>query len=57
MKFKNISEQPSRSSKFKTNIIVSVFFKSADTLIYLLLVPITLGYLNPYEYGIWLTLS
>ena len=57
MKFKNLSEQPSRSSKFKTNIIVSVFFKSADTLIYLLLVPITLGYLNPYEYGIWLTLS
>lgn len=57
MKFKNISECSSRSSKFKSNIIVSVFFKSADTLVYLLLVPITLGYLNPYEYGIWLTLS
>jgi O-antigen/teichoic acid export membrane protein len=26
-------------------------------LVYLLLVPLTLGYLNAYEYGIWLTLS
>ena len=26
-------------------------------MIYLLLVPITLGYLNPYEYGVWLTLN
>lgn len=47
----------SRSVKAKKNIIVSALIKGADTLVYLLLVPLTLGYLNPYEYGIWLTLN
>ena len=46
-----------RSVKAKKNIIASGLFKGADLLIYLLLVPVTLGYLNPYEYGIWLTLN
>ncbi len=46
-----------RSQLIKKNIIVSGIFKGADTLVYLLLVPLTLGYLNPYEYGIWLTLN
>lgn len=46
-----------RSAKAKKNIIVSGLFKGADTLVYLALVPLTLGYLNPYEYGIWLTLN
>lgn len=47
----------SRSVKAKKNIIASGFIKGADTLVYLLLVPLTLGYLNAYEYGIWLTLN
>lgn len=46
-----------RTQKAKKNIIVSGLFKGGDTLIYLLLVPLTLGYLNAYEYGIWLTLN
>ena len=46
-----------RSVKAKKNIVASAFIKSADTLVYLLLVPLTLGYLNAYEYGVWLTLS
>ena len=46
-----------RSVKAKKNIIVSGFIKGADMLVYLLLVPLTLGYLNAYEYGIWLTLN
>lgn len=46
-----------RTTKANKNILVSAVFKIADTLIYLLLVPLTLGYLNPYEYGIWLTLN
>jgi len=46
-----------RTAKFKKNIVVSGAFKAADTLIYLLLVPLTLGYLNAYEYGIWITLN
>ena len=41
----------------KKNVLASVAIKGADTLVYLLLVPLTLGYLNAYEYGIWLTLS
>lgn len=46
-----------RSVMAKKNVLASVLIKGADTLVYLLLVPLTLGYLNAYEYGIWLTLS
>lgn len=46
-----------RSVKAKKNVLASTFIKGADTLVYLLLVPLTLGYLNTYEYGIWITLS
>lgn len=56
----SLSFKPSkgdRTLKAKNNIIASGFFKGADTLVYLLLVPLTLGYLDPYEYGIWLTLN
>lgn len=51
------SSKGDRTLKAKRNIVASIFLKGADTLVYLLLVPLTLGYLNPYEYGIWLTLS
>jgi O-antigen/teichoic acid export membrane protein len=47
----------SRTVKAKKNILVSIGLKGIDSLVYLLLVPVTLGYLNPYEYGIWLTLN
>jgi O-antigen/teichoic acid export membrane protein len=46
-----------RTVKANKNIIASGIIKVADTLVYLLLVPLTLGYLNAYEYGIWLTLN
>lgn len=46
-----------RSVKAKKNIIASIVLKGIDSIIYLLLVPVTLGYLNPYEYGIWLTIN
>ena len=46
-----------RSVMAKKNVLASMLIKGADTLVYLLLVPLTLGYLNAYEYGIWLTLS
>ena len=46
-----------RSVKAKKNILASATIKCADTLVYLLLVPLTLGYLNAYEYGVWLTLN
>lgn len=46
-----------RTIKARKNIALSIFIKGFDSAIYLLLVPITLGYLNQYEYGIWLTLN
>lgn len=57
MKFRSFFSGEHRSVKAKKNIIASALIKGLDTLVYLMLVPITLGYLNPYEYGIWLTLS
>lgn len=46
-----------RTVKAKKNILASTLLKGLDSIIYLLLVPVTLGYLNPYEYGIWLTIN
>lgn len=46
-----------RTVKAKKNIYTSIVLKGADSIIYLLLVPVTLGYLNSYEYGIWLTIN
>lgn len=46
-----------RSVKAKKNILASFGIKGLDVLVYFLLVPLTLGYLNEYEYGIWLTLN
>lgn len=56
-KFLIINRGDTRSIKAKKNIVASAILKGADTLVYLLLVPLTLGYLNAYEYGIWLTLN
>lgn len=52
-----LSSGDERTVKAKKNILASIAIKTVDSLVYLLLVPVTLGYLNPYEYGIWLTLS
>lgn len=57
MNFKSFFKGEERTVKAKKNILASVFIKGIDSIVYLLLVPITLGYLNPYEYGIWLTLN
>lgn len=46
-----------RSIKAKKNILWSFFVKGGSIIISLLLVPLTLNYLSPYEYGVWLTLS
>ena len=34
-----------------------MLLKGIDGIVYLLFVPVTLGYLKPYEYGVWLTLN
>ncbi|HXS54578.1 MAG TPA: MATE family efflux transporter [Hanamia sp.] len=46
-----------RSIKAKKNIIASVFIRGISIAISLLLVPLTINYVNVSQYGIWLTLS
>lgn len=46
-----------RSIKAKKNVLASTIIRGADAIIYIFIVPLTLGYLNPYEYGVWLTLN
>ncbi len=45
-----------RSVKAKKNILASFLLKGISMLISLLLVPLTIDYLNPTQYGIWITL-
>ncbi len=47
----------SRTILAKKNIATSIGIKGVSILISFLLVPLTLDYLNPTKYGIWLTLS
>lgn len=46
-----------RSSTVKKNVAGSILIKGWSILISLILVPMTMGYLSPEIYGIWLTLS
>lgn len=46
-----------RSIKAKKNIAASFIIKGANIAIGLALVPLTIDYLNPTKYGIWITLS
>jgi O-antigen/teichoic acid export membrane protein len=46
-----------RSVKAKKNIIASFFIKGISIAISLVIVPLTINYINPSRYGIWLTLS
>jgi len=51
------SAEDKRSQKVKKNIIASTIIKVVDGVTNLLIVPVTLGYLSSYEYGVWLVLS
>ena len=46
-----------RSIVVKRNIAGSVVIKGVNILISLLLIPLTIGYINNEIYGIWLTLA
>ena len=46
-----------RTVKAKKNILLMLLIKGGNILIGVLLVPITLGYVDTDCYGIWLTLS
>ena len=46
-----------RSIKAKKNILGLLAIKGASIIIGFIMVPLTIGYINPTRYGIWLTLS
>lgn len=46
-----------RSLEAKKNIVASFLIKGISIAISLVLVPLTIHYVNPMQYGIWLTLS
>lgn len=51
-----INKGHSRSVKAKKNIIASILVKGVSVITSFILVPLTIHYLNPINYGIWLTL-
>lgn len=52
-----LSKGKGRTVKAKKNILGSILIKGASIIISLVLVPLTIDYVNPTRYGIWLTLS
>ncbi|MGJ8735335.1 lipopolysaccharide biosynthesis protein [Zobellia laminariae] len=54
---KHIGGGHERSAKAKKNIFTSIFIKGGSIAVSLLVVPLTLNYVNTAQYGIWLTLS
>jgi O-antigen/teichoic acid export membrane protein len=46
-----------RSILVKKNMLASLFIKGLSIFISLLLVPLTIHYINPTRYGVWITLS
>lgn len=52
-----INKGHGRSVKAKRNIIASIIIKGVSIAISFILVPLTINYINPSRYGIWLTLS
>ncbi|KAF2332506.1 lipopolysaccharide biosynthesis protein [Flavobacterium daemonense] len=51
------SEGHSRTLLAKKNIAASFLIKAGSIFVGLLLIPMTINYINPTQYGIWLTLS
>lgn len=57
-KIRNIINSGSqRSVSAKKNIIAMLFLKGGNIIIGLILVPLTLGYVNSETYGLWMTIS
>ena len=54
---RNLFSGHARSIKAKKNIASSLLIKGGSIAISLVLVPITINYVSPSQYGIWLTLS
>ena len=54
---KILNKGHSRSANARKNILASFIIKGCNIAIGLVLVPLTIHYVNPTQYGIWLTLS
>ncbi|GEO11234.1 lipopolysaccharide biosynthesis protein [Segetibacter aerophilus] len=54
---KLLGTKNARSLLIRKNIIFSILIKGGSVLITLLLLPLTINYINPQQYGIWLTIS
>ncbi|MEP6950540.1 MAG: MATE family efflux transporter [Ginsengibacter sp.] len=54
---KILSKGHQRSIKAKKNIIASFFIRGVSIAVSLIIVPLTINFINPSRYGIWLTLS
>lgn len=52
-----LSGESERSKKALKNIIISLIAKGISIITPLLIVPLTISYVNPTQYGIWLTIS
>ncbi|PZP43378.1 MAG: hypothetical protein DI598_15815, partial [Pseudopedobacter saltans] len=55
--YKNFIEGDSLSKKVTKNIFLSFLIKILSIAINLVLIPITIDYVNPEKYGVWLTIS
>lgn len=54
---KYFSRGNARSAKAVKNIVSSFFIKGMSIVINLTLIPLTINYLSPTKYGVWLTIS
>ena len=52
-----INKGHQRSVKIKKNILESILIKGGSVMVSLIMVPLTIDYINPSRYGIWLTIS
>lgn len=46
-----------RTKKANINVLISVFFRGGSILLSFILVPLTINYIKPDAYGVWLTLT
>jgi O-antigen/teichoic acid export membrane protein len=46
-----------RSKNIQANVIGSIILKGISIFLSLLIVPITINYISPYQYGVWITIS
>lgn len=46
-----------RSKNIQANVVGSMFLKGISIFLSLVIVPITIDYISPYQYGVWVTIS